>query len=97
VTIDECVHFWVFSSIPLFYMSVTIPVPCTFYHSCSVVQLEVRDGDSTRGSFIAENSFAFLVLLSFQIKLQITLLTLWRFELGFWWGLHWLCRWFLAR
>jgi hypothetical protein len=30
VTIGVWVHFWVFNSIPLFYLSVTIPVPCSF-------------------------------------------------------------------
>jgi hypothetical protein len=44
------VHFWVFSSIPLIYPPVTVPIPCSFYHYCSVVQLEVRDGDSCRSS-----------------------------------------------
>jgi hypothetical protein len=57
VIIDVWVHFWVFSSIPLIYLSVTVPVSCSFYYSCSVVQLEAGDGDSTRGSFIVENSF----------------------------------------
>jgi hypothetical protein len=39
VTIGVWVHFWVFSSIPLVYLSVDIPVPCSFYHNCSVVKL----------------------------------------------------------
>jgi hypothetical protein len=30
-----------------------------FYHNCSVVQLEVRHGDSTRSSLIVENSFCY--------------------------------------
>jgi hypothetical protein len=30
-----------------------------FNHNCSVVQLEVGDGDSPRGSFIVENSFCY--------------------------------------
>jgi hypothetical protein len=30
-----------------------------FYHNCSVVQLEVRDGDSHRRSFSVENSFCY--------------------------------------
>ena len=47
VTIGVCIHFWVFNSIPLTYLSVTVPVPCSFYHNCSVVQLNVRHGDST--------------------------------------------------
>jgi hypothetical protein len=57
VTRAVWIHFWVFNSIPLFDLSVTVPVLCSFYHNCSAVQLNVRHGDSTRGSFIAENSF----------------------------------------
>ena len=30
VTIGVWVYFWVFNSIPLVYLSVTIPVPCSF-------------------------------------------------------------------
>ena len=59
VTIGVWVHFWVFNSIPLIYLSVSVSVPCRFYHNCSVVQLEVRHGDSIRGSFIFENSVCF--------------------------------------
>jgi hypothetical protein len=44
VTIGVCVHFWVFNSIPLVYLSFIIPVLCRFYHHCSVVQLYVRHG-----------------------------------------------------
>jgi hypothetical protein len=39
VTIGVWVHFWVFNSIPLRYLSVPIPVAYSFYHNCSVVQL----------------------------------------------------------
>jgi hypothetical protein len=31
VTIVVWVHLWVFNSVPLVYLSVTIPVPCSFY------------------------------------------------------------------
>jgi len=31
------VHFWVFNSIPLVYPSVSLPIPCSFYHYCSVI------------------------------------------------------------
>jgi hypothetical protein len=34
-------HFWVFNSIPLILLPVTIPTPCSFYLKCSVVQLKV--------------------------------------------------------
>ena len=42
VTIGVWVHFWVFHSIPLIYMSVIVPGPFSFYHNCSAVQLYVR-------------------------------------------------------
>jgi hypothetical protein len=57
VTIGVWIHFWALNSIPLIYLSVTTSIPCSFYQNCSVVQLEVRHGDSPRSSFIAENSF----------------------------------------
>jgi hypothetical protein len=59
VTIGVCVHFWVFHSIPLIYLHVTIPIPSSFYHYCPVVQLEVWDADFPRSSFIVENSFCY--------------------------------------
>jgi hypothetical protein len=72
VTIGVWVHLWVFKSIPLIYLFVAVPVPCTFYHNCSVIQLEGRHGDSTRGSFIVENSFfPILGFLLFQMDLKI--------------------------
>jgi hypothetical protein len=59
VTIDVWVHFWVFNSIPLIYLPVTVPIPCSFYHYCSAVQFEVWDDDSPGSSFIVENSFCY--------------------------------------
>ena len=54
----KCVGlFWVFNSIPLIDLSVSVSIPCSFYHYCSVVQLEVRDDDSPRSSFIFKNCF----------------------------------------
>jgi hypothetical protein len=54
VKIGVWVHFWVFNSISLIYMPVTVPEPFSFY---SVLQLEVRDDDSPKISSIIENSF----------------------------------------
>jgi hypothetical protein len=71
--IDVWVHFWVFSSILLIYLPVTVLIQCGFYHHFSVVQLEVRDGDSPRSSFIVENSFHYPGFLLFQMNLQIAL------------------------
>ena len=34
-----------------------------FYHYCSVIQLEVRDDDSTRNSLIVENNFPTLFVV----------------------------------
>ena len=59
VTIGVWIHFWVFYSIPLIYPAFAVPVPCSFYHNCSVIQLEVRHSDSTRGSLIVENTFCY--------------------------------------
>ena len=73
VTIGVWVHFWVFNYIPLIYLSVAVPLPYSFYHNCSVVQLDIRHGDCPRGSFIVENSFCYRRFLLFQISLQIAL------------------------
>jgi hypothetical protein len=59
VTIGVWIHFWIFNSVPLIYLSVTVPVSSSFYHNCSVGQLQVRDGDYNRGSSIVENSFGY--------------------------------------
>jgi hypothetical protein len=65
VTIGTWVHFWVFNCILFFMLSVSVPMPCRFYHYCSIVLLEVRDGDSPIRSFLVENSYdysGFLVI-----------------------------------
>ena len=50
-----------------------ILIPCNFYHNCSVEQLEVRDGDSPRSSFV-ENSFHYSrFFFLFHMKLRIAL------------------------
>ena len=59
MTICTWVHFWVFNSSPLIFLPVTVPIACSLYHGCSVVQLEVRDRDSMSSSFIVENSFSY--------------------------------------
>ena len=46
VSVSVWFNFWAFSSIPLINLSVSIPIPCSFYHYCSLVTLEVRDDDS---------------------------------------------------
>jgi len=75
VTIGVWVYFWAFDFIPLVELSVFVPIPCGFYHYCSVVQLEVRDSDSLRSSFTVENFLANLGILFFHMKLRISLST----------------------
>ena len=67
------VHFWVFNSIPLIYLSVSVPISYSFYHYCSVIQHDVRDGDFPRSFFIVENSFQYPRFLLFQMNLHIIL------------------------
>ena len=57
LTIGVLVHLWVFNSISLIYLPVTVLITCSVFPDCSVVQLEVRDADSLKSSLIDENSF----------------------------------------
>ena len=52
-------------SIPLIHLSASIAIPCSFYDYCSVVQLEVGDSDTSRSSFIVQDSFSYLGFLVF--------------------------------
>ena len=52
-TIGVWFDFSVFNSIPLIYLPFTVQITCSFYHHCSMLQLEVRD------SFLVENSFCY--------------------------------------
>jgi hypothetical protein len=62
LTIGVWINFWVFTCIPLIYLSLSVPVPCNIYHNCSVVQIMLRHGDSSRVSFIFDNSFCYPTL-----------------------------------
>jgi len=70
VTVGECVHFWIFNSIPLIYLPVSVPVPWRFYHDHPLIQIEVRDGDSPRSTLTVENSFHSPGFLFFQVNLR---------------------------
>ena len=50
-------YFVVFNSIPLIKPSFSLAISFSFDHYCCVVQIEVRDGDDPRSSFIVENCF----------------------------------------
>jgi hypothetical protein len=72
VFIGVWIYSWVFDSIPLINMSVSLPIPGSFDHYCFVVQLEVRDGDFSRNFFIVENCFAYCGFIILLMKLRIT-------------------------
>ena len=71
VSLSVWFYFWVFSSILL--INVSVSVPRSVYHYCSVVKLEVRDGDSPSCSFIVKNCFGYSGFLPFQMNLKIAL------------------------
>ena len=98
VTIVVLVPFWAFNSILLNYMPVPVPIQCSFYYYCSVVQAEVRDGDSARSSFIVEK-FLLPCCCFFNTRriCKLLFLVLWKTELEFWRGLDWFCRLLSAR
>ena len=49
---------------------------CSFYHYCSVVKVDVRDGDSPSCSFIVKNYFHYSVFfLIFPDELEELLFT----------------------
>jgi hypothetical protein len=74
LTIGVWIHFWVFNSIPLIYLFIAVPVPCSFYHNCFVEKLEVRHGDSPRGSFIVDNSFCYPRFFCYSVKNRVGML-----------------------
>jgi hypothetical protein len=40
-SISVWIYFWVITSIPLINLSVSVPIPCSFYDYCSVVQMVI--------------------------------------------------------
>jgi hypothetical protein len=70
VFIGVWVYFWVFASIPLINLLVSVAIPCGIYHYCFVVQLEVRDGDSLRRSFIVESCFGYPGIIFFPYEIE---------------------------
>ena len=73
VTIGVWVHFWVFNSIPLFYLSITIPVPSSFSHNCFVVNFRSGMVIPPKVLLSLRRLFAILGFLLFQMNLPIAL------------------------
>jgi len=87
LTIAVWVHLWVFNSILPIYLQVSVSTSSSVYHYLSVNQLDVRDSDSPRSSFIVEDILGIL-----DLNMPMLFLTLWRIEMEFCWGLHCICR-----
>ena len=47
VVVGEQICFWVLCSVPLVYVSVSVPVPCYFDHCSLIVEFEVGQCDAT--------------------------------------------------
>jgi hypothetical protein len=60
----------VFSLIPLINHSVSIPIPCSFYCYCSVVQFEIRDGDASRSSSVVQDHFSYPRFFVFPYEVE---------------------------
>ena len=73
VFVGVWVNIRVFNLIPLVYLSIFVPVPSCFQNYGSIVELEVRDGDASRRSFIVKSCFGYPGFLFFHIKLSIVL------------------------
>jgi hypothetical protein len=63
----------IFNSTSLIDLSVSVPIPSSFYHYCSVVQFDVTDGDFPGSSFIVKNCFCYPGFLFYHVKLRIAL------------------------
>jgi hypothetical protein len=53
-------YFCVFN-FPLINVSISVPIPCSFYHYSSLVKFEVRNGDSQAVLLFLKNVFNILV------------------------------------
>jgi hypothetical protein len=73
MTIGMWIHFWIFSSILLIYLPVSVPIPCSFYHYCSVIQLEVMGGDTPKVLLLLRIVFVILDFFLFQLNLRFDL------------------------
>jgi hypothetical protein len=85
-------HFWICYSIPLVYMSLFVPGPCSFCYHYSVVQFEVRYYDTSSTALLFRITLAIRGLLCFQMNFRTDNSISVKNNIGFWWGLHWICR-----
>jgi hypothetical protein len=70
VSIGAWVYLWVFDSLPLINLSVLMPLPQGLRYSCSVVDLEVRHGNTATHSFIVQDCFSYPGFLIFPSEVE---------------------------
>jgi hypothetical protein len=73
VIIGVWIHFWVFNSIPLLYLPVTLPIPYSFLSLLMYNTVKVRNGAFPKCLFIVDNGFRYPGSLLFQMNVRIAL------------------------
>jgi hypothetical protein len=58
------------NSVPLMNVSVSVPIPCSYYYYCSVVQLDVTYGDSSQSFLIVQDCFGCAGIFVFPHKVE---------------------------
>ena len=53
------IDIWVFNSILLVSLPVFMPILSSFHYCSSTIELDVRDGDASRSSFIIQDYFGY--------------------------------------
>ena len=82
--------------IPPISLSFSVPKPCILYQDCSVIELEGRDGDSSRFIFYYPGLFCYpedffpyeFISCCFKVLKSV---------MEFWWESHWICIFLLVR
>ena len=70
VLIGVWINIWVFGSIPLIHLSVFVPIQCSFHYYSSMIELEVRDGDASRSTFLVQDCFGYPGLFVFPYEVE---------------------------
>jgi hypothetical protein len=69
VGIAVWIHIWVLYSVPLFFMSVFVPVPCWFFCYCFIIYFELRYCDTSSIALFAEYCLGYSQSLVFPNEL----------------------------
>ena len=70
VLIGVQIYVNVFDSIPLVHVSVFMPILNFSHYYSSIVELEVRDGDTSRSSFLVQDCFSYPGFFVFPYEVE---------------------------